>query len=403
MAKINLNAFRAPETLPLATQWQMVEMVYDDVTVMTIGTFLMVLVSLTSIVLRGPAWMPAWGAAGILVLIVRLRIRKAFFQRSLSDPPGLWRDRFAYGAWVLGAIWGVPALLIAWHATPFMQLLGLTVQAGLLTGASVRNSAVPKAVIGQIYISLTPLLAVCLFSGDTAYHIFCVFIVLHMLATHEMAIAACHRTAKLLVTEAASQVANAKLARANQRLAALATTDGLTGVVNRRGFDDSLGRAWSRAVRTGGHISLVIFDVDYFKRVNDISGHLAGDDYLQRVAVCLDGNAVRTGDLVARYGGEEFVVLLADTDHYGAVLAAERLRAAVQGLALPHPSSPFGVVTVSGGVVTALALTADPARILQAADRALYEAKSDGRNMIRVADGVEAAGAPVARRVVAGR
>jgi diguanylate cyclase (GGDEF)-like protein len=295
------------------------------------------------------------------------------------------------------------ALLISGKADPFIQFMGLTVQSGLVIGAAVRNSAVPKAVIGQVYLTLTPLLIACLFSGQLPYQLYSVFVVLHMVSGHEMAVTLSRRTARLLMTEDATQVANTNLALANERLAALAKTDGLTGIVNRRGFDDALDREWRRAQRHGGAVSLVIFDIDHFKALNDTCGHVTGDDYLRQVATCLNSNAARPGDIVARYGGEEFVVLLAETDQYGAVQAAERLRDAVEALGLPHPGSPFGVVTVSGGVVTAKATVSQPNGLLLDADRALYAAKSNGRNVIRVAESAPQPAGRVAVSNSAGR
>jgi diguanylate cyclase (GGDEF)-like protein len=364
----------------------MIAMVYNDTAVMVVGTVMMVLISVIGHAVHGPAWLSLWGGAAVLLFVGRLYLRRAFLRRSPHDPPALWADRFAYGAWALGALWGMLALLISAGVDPFIQLMGLTVQSGLVIGAAVRNSAVPKAVIGQVYLTLTPLLLACLFSGQLPYQLYCVFVLLHMISGHEMAVTLSRRTARLLMTEEATQVANANLALANERLAALAKTDGLTGIVNRRGIDDALEREWRRAQRHNGTVSLAIFDIDHFKALNDTCGHVTGDDYLRQVANCLNSNAARTGDVVARYGGEEFVVLLADTDHFGAVRVAERLREAIEALGLPHPGSPFGVVTVSGGVVTAKASVLRPNGLLLEADRALYAAKSSGRNVIRVAD-----------------
>jgi diguanylate cyclase (GGDEF)-like protein len=188
-----------------------------------------------------------------------------------------------------------------------------------------------------------------------------------------------------------------KLAIANLALEKLATTDGLTGITNRRGFDQACASEWLRARRTRTFISLLLLDLDHFKLLNDSQGHLVGDDCLRRVAACLQENVNRPADLVARFGGEEFAVLLADmAGPEGAAVVAERLRLAVQALALPHPASPFGVVTVSGGVVAMLPDTLEPTRLLREADRALYAAKAGGRNRIcGPQDQVQERGGPV--------
>ena len=158
--------------------------------------------------------------------------------------------------------------------------------------------------------------------------------------------------------------------------------DGLTGVHNRRQFDERLAAEWGRAARSGSALSVVLIDVDHFKRFNDRHGHQAGDDCLRRVAAALKAGLRRPGDLIARYGGEEFVCLLPDTDRAGAVVLAEQLRTAVQALHIEHGDSPVApVVTVSLGACTQTAnLPGSAADVLRAADAQLYRAKSEGRN-----------------------
>ena len=158
--------------------------------------------------------------------------------------------------------------------------------------------------------------------------------------------------------------------------------DGLTGVYNRRHFDERLAAEWGRAARSGSPLSVVLLDVDLFKRFNDRHGHQAGDDCLRRVAAALQTGLRRPGDLIARYGGEEFVCLLPDTAPTGALVLAEQLGAAVQALHIEHGDSPVAsVVTVSLGVCTQTAnLPGSAADLLRAADAQLYRAKSEGRN-----------------------
>ena len=158
--------------------------------------------------------------------------------------------------------------------------------------------------------------------------------------------------------------------------------DGLTGVYNRRHFDERLAAEWGRAARSGSALSVVLLDVDLFKRFNDRHGHQAGDDCLRRVAAALLAGLRRPGDLIARYGGEEFVCLLPDTAPAGAVMLAEHLGAAVQALHIEHGDSTVApVVTVSLGVCTQTGnLQGCVADLLRAADAQLYRAKSEGRN-----------------------
>ena len=178
------------------------------------------------------------------------------------------------------------------------------------------------------------------------------------------------------------------LAEANLRLERLSSLDGLTGVANRRRFDEVLGLEWRRASRTGAPLSLVMLDLDFFKDFNDANGHLAGDEHLRQVARALAGTLGRAGDLVARFGGEEFVVLLPGMAAEDAGALAERLRQSVEALGLPHNASTVSrVVTLSVGVATALAEErTSPAALVAAADEALYRAKREGRNRVARAD-----------------
>ncbi len=158
--------------------------------------------------------------------------------------------------------------------------------------------------------------------------------------------------------------------------------DGLTGVYNRRHFDERLASEWGRAARTGGALSVVLIDVDLFKRYNDRHGHQAGDDCLRRVATALKAGVRRPGDLVARYGGEEFVCVLPETGLAGAMLLAQQLGAAVHALQIDHGDSTAApVVTVSLGVCTQPGKApGTAASLLREADAQLYLAKSMGRN-----------------------
>jgi diguanylate cyclase (GGDEF)-like protein/PAS domain S-box-containing protein len=173
-------------------------------------------------------------------------------------------------------------------------------------------------------------------------------------------------------------------------LAALARTDGLTGVANRRAFDDLLEREWGRAVREGSQMSLLMIDVDHFKAFNDHNGHQVGDDCLRAIANALVKTVKRPGDLVARYGGEEFALILPGTDQEGGLRLADAARAAIEALSLPNPGNPTCAwVTASIGVATAVATSGGtirmPEGLLQAADLALYKAKASGRNRVETA------------------
>lgn len=175
-----------------------------------------------------------------------------------------------------------------------------------------------------------------------------------------------------------------ELAEANDRLERISRTDGLTGLANRRYFDEAYEREWQSAVRRGLPLATVIADIDHFKAYNDHHGHLEGDDCLRSIADVLRGGARRRTDLVARYGGEEFMILLPDADEEAAHAVAEDLRAEVEHLGIPHAASPTAsVVTVSFGVaVTHPEPEQHPNSLLRWADEALYAAKQNGRNRV---------------------
>jgi diguanylate cyclase (GGDEF)-like protein len=175
-----------------------------------------------------------------------------------------------------------------------------------------------------------------------------------------------------------------QLAEANHRLEILATRDGLTGLANRRAFDEMLAREHRRATRESESLALIMIDVDRFKSFNDRYGHPAGDECLKQVANAIAGTIRRPGDLATRYGGEEFAVLLPNTDERGAAEVAERIRLAVSCLALEHEGATDRIVTISAGVSATedhIAKTG-PAELLRNADGALYRAKHGGRNQV---------------------
>jgi len=172
------------------------------------------------------------------------------------------------------------------------------------------------------------------------------------------------------------------LKRQADLLRSLAFNDGLTGVANRRWFDERLQVEWLRCRRNKLPLSLILLDLDHFKAYNDRYGHQAGDDCLRAVAAAMKSRLGRPADLLARYGGEEFVCLLPETPIDGARAKAEDLGRAVLDLALPHADSPTAaVVTISRGVATAApALDGSQNELLQRADELLYAAKRAGRN-----------------------
>jgi diguanylate cyclase (GGDEF)-like protein len=172
-----------------------------------------------------------------------------------------------------------------------------------------------------------------------------------------------------------------ELKYAREKLTKLAITDGLTGIANRRYFDDQLAHEWTRARRLNQTLAIAMIDVDWFKKYNDHYGHQGGDDCLRQVANVLSNVAKRDSDFVARYGGEEFAIILPMTQAENALELSRNICLALSNLELPHALSDFGHVTLSVGVAVGCPKqNTTPHNLLVNADKALYTAKEKGRN-----------------------
>ncbi len=176
--------------------------------------------------------------------------------------------------------------------------------------------------------------------------------------------------------------AHLELKRKSDILKNLSNRDGLTGIPNRRRFEEHFNLEWSRGVRSGSPLSIVMMDIDFFKNFNDNYGHAKGDECLIAVAEALNGCIKRPTDMVARYGGEEFVAILPETDFKGAKTMAESMRKAIEQLKIPHEFSVTAKnVTISVGLATTMpTMSYAPNDLINEADKMLYESKSNGRN-----------------------
>jgi diguanylate cyclase (GGDEF)-like protein len=193
-------------------------------------------------------------------------------------------------------------------------------------------------------------------------------------------------------------IAAERVTAMHRRMHEDARHDAATGLANRLRLAEDLEALCGRVARYGHVYCVAVFDVDNFKGVNDSAGHLVGDHTLRSIAQTLQG-AVRSGDAVYRYGGEEFLVLLPEQSLETATLAAERLRAAVEQLAIPHPAG--GVVTVSAGVAGLRDPNCGPDEVFELADQALYRAKEGGRNRVEVHEAADAPSTGAIRLLVA--
>lgn len=186
-----------------------------------------------------------------------------------------------------------------------------------------------------------------------------------------------------------------ELKRQRDMLRRISAIDGLTGIANRRAFEEDFDREWRRAVRLKTSLALFLTDIDHFKTYNDAYGYLAGDDCLRILGQAMTKAMMRPGDLLARYSGEEFVGLMPDTEANGAAIVGDRLLNAVRALSLPHAHSGVAsVVTISvGAAICRPNVQLDKAALFKLAGDALYAAKKGGRNQLRVFEMPEAANA----------
>lgn len=177
-----------------------------------------------------------------------------------------------------------------------------------------------------------------------------------------------------------------ELKKSNNILQAYSETDFLTGLYNRRAFDEILHSEIRHVRRSKSNLALILFDVDNFKLYNDFYGHLAGDEVLKEVANAAKQTLLREDDVICRYGGEEFAVILPNTDKEGALAIAERITQQVAALNIPNEKSPLGMVTISSGLCV-MSRSASYEKLIQSADTALYFAKRSGKNRVEVYQG----------------
>ncbi len=369
-----------------AVRWKLVDRLYAPNSVALLSGFQSTVTGLLLWGRTGMAWPLVWTVISMLLLGARLHFGRFYRQCSEDDDPEVWARRFTIGAWTASALWGGLGILLLVSADPVVHLIVVGGQWSHLSAVLSRNSPEPRAAFGQVCLVKVPLALACFGTGNPVYAIFGVTVSLGIPIARSTILSLRQQIVELL--EANEQIAFSRdqLEAANHQLETLATTDALTAMTNRRGFDLAFRREWRRAVRGFQPISLLLLDLDYFKKLNDCLGHPAGDDCLARVGRCIQVSVRRPGDVATRYGGEEFAIILPDTDPMAARMMAERIRLAIASLRIPHPGSPMGIVTASVGAATALPdETLAATLLIEQADAALYRAKASGRNCTETA------------------
>lgn len=329
-----------------------------------------------------------WLGLNYIVIVVRFwlvrRIRTRFAATGYDDRRAFL---FACSTGLSGITWGVGAFLMR-----NVDLMGMAVvitgfQAMVMGGVVTLGAFLP-AFYAFALPAILPMVVSIALNGSPSGPLLALYNLVFLILLTGAAIRFNReRRRTWWLTFEKEDLAEA-LTVANQRMSVRAITDELTGLNNRRYFFETLETEIGRLARSGAPLSLLMIDVDHFKSFNDTYGHVAGDECLKRVAGVLSATLHRAPDFVARYGGEEFVGLLPETGHQGAVAVAERLRADIEALAVPHRDAQGGGnVTVSIGVVTLnLAGTERPRDIVTQADDCLYRAKAQGRNRVVAQD-----------------
>jgi len=337
-----------------------------------------------------------WIAGYCTIASYRVYLRRAYLNCSpeLKNSPK-WFTHLGASIFVTGILWGVFLLYLASFAEGLLAAMLVANLAFLLAGAVTAYAvSLPIFVVFSLPIVVPAIIYLITSLEQNNWLLAAVSLgwYLFMVSTARrfgefaMRSLGYEYENRELVSELEEQNRRAEVLASE--LMVLSNTDGLTGLFNRRYFDEYLDNEIARAQRMGVPVSLLLCDVDFFKIYNDILGHVEGDKCLKRVSDMLH-DSIRDGtDIVARYGGEEFAIVLTNTDLSQAKVYAERLRRAIRQAAVPHPGSSVGAyLTMSMGVSTLLRGESDNAQsLVQRADVALYKAKASGRDQVRVQD-----------------
>ena len=375
------SAVAARRRVSVAVNWKLLDELYAHrgslprlaVEAVLVGTMLWMRM--------GQPWVLGWTVALLVSIAARAMLYRSYRTSSDSCGTEAWTWRFILDAWTGAALWGALGGLIVLVHDPVVHLIVIGALGVNLSGVITRNCSEPRAALGQVVLMSLPLCVACLATQDALYMLYGGWMASEILVSWGRIQRLNRQVVGMLMANEKIAMTNAELDQTNQKLAALATTDPLTRLDNRRGFDLGFKREWRRALREHQPISILLLDLDHFKKLNDALGHNAGDECLQRVADAIQMTIRRPVDLAARYGGEEFAVLLPDTDGNGARFMSERLCTAVRALCVPNPGNASGFATVSIGSSTVVPDESFmPSLLIEQADQALYRAKGAGRN-----------------------
>jgi diguanylate cyclase (GGDEF)-like protein len=335
----------------------------------------------------------AWATCLFVIGLARWLIKSQYQRHHQRRRPGFWHGLFAASSLSLGLAW------FAWcmYVSIAMEFRGLGISIIVITAAGLVSGAVAStssSIYSYLFFSgpiLLPLSAAFLLHNDIETRGIGLLIGVFFIITLRQLQRINWVLRESIINRLDLEKAKEQTEKLAQELYALSTTDALTSVTNRRGFNEALNREWLRATRANVPLSLLLIDVDFFKPFNDSLGHPAGDECLRLIASALTHYAKRQGDVIARYGGEEFAILLPSTLGIDGVSIAEKICKSVADLNIKHPASGVAkYVTVSIGVYGAApGQLNDSQELIKRADQALYQAKAGGRNCVRLAESVE--------------
>ncbi|MFC1665305.1 GGDEF domain-containing protein [Pseudomonadota bacterium] len=337
----------------------------------------------------GHGFLLAWLGSMVLVSLIRIPPYLAFPRLSPHEQAGeRWENIYLLTTFSHGLIWSVAWLTFIPGDDPIylviagMWMVGLSASAIIGYSASLKtilSYSIPVLVPGTIHLFIIG--GKIGFALGAAIFIYTVVVVRAVKPVNKSIIDAIR-----LNFELEDEIKQRK--KVEEQLREISIKDQLTGLFNRRHFDQVLDLELQRAGRVNGSLSLILIDVDSFKAFNDTYGHVAGDACLQRISHTVEKGIKRSGDLAFRYGGEELAVILPGTNSDSALQIAESIREKVQGLGIIHEGSELpgcNVVTISSGVATTLSASgSSPSNLIHRADSGLYRAKSEGRNRVVV-------------------
>lgn len=291
--------------------------------------------------------------------------------------------RYALTTGLSGIAWGLAGLFVL-DASPLAMVVTITAIQAMIMGGALTLGAYLPAFYAFSLPAILPLIGVLLFKGGAENIVLAVYSAIFLILLLDIAKRLNKSLRQVWTLTFEKEYLVKEVTKAHDQQKALANTDGLTGIANRRRFDDLIEQEFARLSRTNSPLSLLILDVDHFKAYNDTYGHVAGDECLKQISTILQVLFNRASDVAARYGGEEFAVIMPDTDTLGAARQAELICSEIKKLHIHHASSPTADhVTVSIGVVTLIASDCWTAKaLITAADMSLYRAKQDGRNQV---------------------